>query len=147
MTPGSLALHAIRSRAVLVAVLLAVYGAPLCAADSITPEKVVLRGMTALLKMQDPNGSFASHTGLTSLAGMALLAGGHTPTRGMFHKQSDLALHYILSNQDKTSGYLCNDGGNMYSHGFATLYLAESYGMAPDTGLRRSLEAAIDLIY
>jgi hypothetical protein len=37
--------------------------------------------------------------------------------------------------------------GNMYAHGFATLYLAECYGMAPDPHLRRSLEAAIDLIH
>jgi hypothetical protein len=122
-------------------------GCHVSAAESITPDQVVQRGMTALLKMQEPNGSFANHSGITSLAGMALLAGGSTATRGEFHKQSDLALHYVLNNQDKNSGYLCNDGGNMYSHGFATLYLAESYGMAPEAGLRRALEAAIDLIY
>ena len=78
---------------------------------------------------------------------MALLSGGHTPTRGVHQAASRNALKFVLSAQDKVSGYLGADQGNMYSHGFATLYLAECYGMSPDPALLRSLQAAIDLIH
>jgi hypothetical protein len=117
------------------------------AAEIVTPDSTVERGLAALLKLQQPDGSFDNGAGITSLCGMALLAGGHTATRGQYREQSAHALKYVLSAQDKLTGYLGGDSGNMYSHGFATLYLAESYGMSPDAGLRRALEAAIDLIY
>lgn len=123
------------------------FAVPLAASDIATPDKVVERGLTAMLKLQQPDGSFDNAAGITSLCGMALLAGGNTATRGPYREQSAKALHYVLGAQDKLSGYLGGDSGNMYSHGFATLYLAESYGMATDPGLRRALEAAIDLIY
>ena len=112
-----------------------------------TPDVVVDKGLIALIKLQAENGSFDSATGITSLCGMAFLAGGHTPTRGIYREPSRKALEYVLKTQDKVSGYLGADQGNMYSHGFATLYLAECYGMSPDPTLRRSLEAAIDLIH
>ena len=112
-----------------------------------TPDKVVEKGMTALLKLQQPNGSFDAGAGITALCGMALLSGGHTPTRGVHQAASRNALKFVLSAQDKVSGYLGADHGNMYSHGFATLYLAECYGMSPDPTLLRSLQAAIDLIH
>jgi hypothetical protein len=125
----------------------------LSAADSesdsqiFTPDKVVDKGIAALLRLQQPNGSFDAGAGITSLCGMALLAGGHTPTRGAYQVASKKTLDFVLSFQDKISGYLGADQGNMYSHGFATLYLAECYGMSPEPSLRRSLEAAIDLIH
>jgi hypothetical protein len=115
--------------------------------EAVTPDKVVDKGLAALVKLQQPDGSFDNATGITALAGMALLSGGHTPTRGLYHEASAKALKYVLSCQDKVTGYLGADMGNMYSHGFATLYLAECYGMAPEGNLRRSLEAGIDLIY
>jgi hypothetical protein len=120
---------------------------PLAAADIATPDKVVEKGLGALMKLQMPDGSFDGATGITALGGMALLAGGHTPTRGPLREQSAKALRFVLGAQDKVSGYLGADMGNMYSHGFATLYLAECYGMAPEASLRRALEAAIDLIH
>jgi hypothetical protein len=131
-----------------------IIGALFCALSSavagelaVTPDAVVDKGLTALLKLQQPDGSFDNACGITSLCGMALLAGGHTPTRGAYRVQSAKALRYVLDHQDKPTGYLGADMGNMYSHGFATLYLAECYGMAAEAGLRRSLEAAIDLIH
>ncbi len=125
---------------------------PLCAGEAgggeiSTPDKVVEKGLAALLKLQQPNGSFDSGAGITALCGMALLSGGHTPTRGVHQAASRNALKFVLSAQDKVSGYLGADQGNMYSHGFATLYLAECYGMSPDPALLRSLQAAIDLIH
>ena len=52
-----------------------------------------------------------------------------------------------MNAQDPISGYLGDGPGNMYAHGFATLYLAECYGMSPRPRLRRSLQAALDLIF
>ncbi len=134
-------------RAGVARLLLALLAGHAHAADIVTPDQVVERGLAALLKLQAPDGSFDSAAGISSLCGMAMLAGGHSATRGAYREQSAHTLRYVLAAQDRLTGYLGGDSGNMYSHGFATLYLAESYGMAPDAGLRRSLEAAIDLIY
>jgi hypothetical protein len=109
-----------------------------------TVDQAVQKGLAALLRMQAADGSFGD-AAPTALAGMALLAGGHTPTRGAFHDQSARCLRALMAKQDRRNGYL-GDGGQMYAHGFATLYLAESYGMAPDENVRRALEAATDLI-
>jgi len=116
-------------------------------ADDGTPQQSVDRGLAALAQMQSPDGNFSEGPAVTALAGMAFLAGGNTATRGLYHDASARCLKAIIERQDKVTGYLSGDAGNMYGHGFATLYLAESYGMAPDIPVRRSLEAALDLIY
>ena len=118
------------------------------AAEAITPDQVVDKGIKALMRLQAPDGSFGgSLTSVTSLCGMALLAGGHTPTRSSYQQASAKALKYVLSAQDKVTGYLGDGLGRMYAHGFATLYLAECYGMAPEAHLRMALNAAVELIY
>jgi hypothetical protein len=119
----------------------------LCGAEAITPDQSVDKGLSALVRLQAPDGRFDRSTAVTSLCGMALLAGGHTPSRGIYQAASAKALRFVLGAQDKVTGYLGDPQGRMYSHGFATLYLAECYGMAPETNLRRALEAAIELIY
>jgi len=120
---------------------------PLADALVTTPDARVDKGLAALVRLQAQDGSIGDGAGITSLGGMALLAGGHTPARGRYATASARALRYVMGQQDKLTGYLGNDTGNMYAHGFATLYLAECYGMAPEPALRRSLEAAIDLIH
>lgn len=117
------------------------------AVDAITPDQAVDKGLAALVRLQAKDGSFDRSTAVTALAGMACLAGGHTPSRGAYRATSALALRYILNAQDKVTGYLGDAYGRMYAHGFATLYLAECYGMAPETSLRRALEAAVERIY
>jgi hypothetical protein len=116
--------------------------------EPVTPDAAVDLGLAGLVKLQTPgDGAIGQGPGITALAGMALLAGGHTPTRGRYADASAKALHYVLSRQDKTTGYLGADFGNMYAHGFATLYLAEAYGMSPEPGLKKALEAALDCIH
>lgn len=107
----------------------------------------VARGLEALVNEQAEDGSIGNGAGITALAGMALLAGGHTPTRGHYRDASAKCLRFVLNSQNKLTGYLGEQFGNMYSHGFATLYLAECYGMSPDPRVRRALEAAIELIF
>jgi hypothetical protein len=117
------------------------------AVDQDEIQQAVERGLQALVKAQQADGLIGEGAGISALAGMALLAGGHTQTRGLYHDASARCLRAVLARQDPFSGYLGADYGNMYAHGFATLYLAESYGMAPDQPVRRALEAAVDLIY
>lgn len=111
------------------------------------PDAAVERGLPALVRLQRPDGSFGEGNAITALAGMALLAGGHTPTRGSLRDHSVRALRSVMARQDPYSGYLGADYGNMYAHGFATLYLAECYGMAPEVPVRRALETAVELIH
>ncbi|HAT11634.1 MAG TPA: hypothetical protein DCS97_13810, partial [Planctomycetes bacterium] len=40
------------------------------------------KGLAALAKLQDAEGAIGDGAGITALAGMAFLSGGHTPVRG-----------------------------------------------------------------
>jgi hypothetical protein len=87
----------------------------------------------------------AGHVGVTALAGMAFLAGGHVPGRGPYAKNVDRAIDYILKQAQK-DGYITGNETRLYSHAFATLFLAEAYGMSQREDLRPTLQKAVDLI-
>lgn len=128
--------------------LLLVLAALLVAGEAPVVDPAVEKGLAALSRLQQPDGHIGGEgAGITALAGMAFLAGGHTPTRGAYREVQARALGAVLSAQDGATGYLGAGYGNMYSHGFATLYLAECYGMAPQQPVRKALEAAVDLIW
>ncbi len=117
------------------------------AVESRALDAIVDKGLKALVSLQRPDGGFgASRLGPDSVAGMALLAGGHTPTRGLYKDASRLCLERVLRAQDAMTGYL-SDNGNMYDHGFATLYLAECYGMTPNPRIRKAIIGAVNVIY
>lgn len=122
-------------------------GTGAAAAGDSALDSAVARGLAGLAGLQDPDGSIGNGAGITALAGMAFLAGGHTPMAGAYREASGRCLEYVLAAQDQLTGYLGGDFGNMYAHGFATLYLAEVYGMAGQPRVRRALEAALDLIF
>lgn len=106
-------------------------------------DQAINQGLRALVSMQHPDGSFADINGINALAGLALLAGGHSPQRGAFHLASQRCLDQILRQQDPLTGYLGDAQGTMYSHGFATLYLAECYGMSRDEQIQSALVGAL----
>jgi len=134
-------------RGPVIALLVCVLSPLLAEQIALTPDAVVDRGLAALVSLQTPEGAIGEGAGITGLAGMALLAGGHTPTRGRYREASAKALRYVISSQDAMTGYLGGGFGNMYAHGFATLYLAECYGMSPNPQLKTALASAIDLIH
>jgi squalene cyclase len=130
----------------------------------VTPEHAaaVERGLDWLAAHQNADGSWTSkigfklnsdyretaeggHVGVTALAGTAFLAGGHAPERGRYSEALTRALDYVLSGVQE-DGYITLNGSRMYSHAFATLFLAEVCGMTHRADVRTKLQKAVDFI-
>jgi prenyltransferase beta subunit len=114
----------------------------------------VEKGLEFLAGRQLEDGTFSTggygrNTAVCALAGMAWLSSGSTPGRGPFGEQVSRVTDYLLQHTGE-SGFITVEGaeshGPMYGHGFATLFLAEVYGMSPRDDLREKLSTAIDLI-
>ena len=122
--------------------------------DEVTPaqQAAVEKGLTFLASRQEKDGSFGrggfnADTGITSLAAIAMMSAGNLPGRGAYGANVQRAVDYIVS-EAQESGLLAGDGGTavMYSHGFATLFLAEVYGMTGDEQVKEKLQRAVRLI-
>jgi hypothetical protein len=130
------------------------------AKDMITPEtqQLIDKGLAFLAQHQHADGSYGTvqyhgNVAITSLAALAMMAGGHQPGRGIYGDVVTRALRYVLD-QDDGRGYLISKAGAshgpMYGHGFGTLFLAEVHGMVHDRELRDrlrdTLKRAVKLI-
>jgi hypothetical protein len=126
------------------------------AAQLVKPQTraAVDRGLAWLAARQGEDGAFGGtgysrNVAVVSLAGMAFLAGGHTPGRGEYGEHINRCIRYVQAASDE-SGFICNPAfashGPMYDHGFATLFLAEVYGMSHDADIRERLARAVRLI-
>jgi hypothetical protein len=90
-------------------------------------------------------GKDAHHVGVTSLAILAFLAAGHAPGRGPYGAVVDRAVGFLMSCVQK-DGYIDHaQQSRMYDHAFATLALAEVYGMSRAPELRDKLQSAVEL--
>lgn len=116
----------------------------------------VHRSIRWLAAEQQPSGGWRSEeygesTAATSLAVVAFMAAGHVPEEGPYGRAISKGVAWVLSQQE-TNGLLVGQRrshGPMYSHGIATLMLAEVSGMLDgDLGqrCRRGLEKAARLI-
>lgn len=113
------------------------------------------RGLRWLEARQNADGAFGvgrgygRNVGVVSLSGMAWLSSGSTPGRGPFGEPIRRATDFVL-NAARSSGFITvpegQSHGPMYGHGFATLFLAEVYGMSPRPEIRERLEKAVHLI-
>ncbi|MEM7204277.1 MAG: prenyltransferase/squalene oxidase repeat-containing protein [Planctomycetota bacterium] len=132
---------------------------------AITPElqEAVGHGLQWLAEQQHPQGFWtqdvgfklntdyrvtsytSAHVGVTSLALMSFLAGGHLPGRGRYGNHIERGLDYVLSCV-RENGYITDHGSRMYSHAFATLLLAEAYGMTLRSDVRQALQRSVNLI-
>lgn len=123
-------------------------------------ETAIKKGLRFLAKHQARDGSWRSRggygggypTAMTSLAGLALLAGGNTPVEGEYSREVRRAVDYVITNADRTTGLIARlneERSCMHGHGFAMLFLAEAYGMERDEKrqkiIRGVLERAIKL--
>jgi squalene cyclase len=122
-------------------------------------EAAIHRGLDFLARSQNRDGSWRSEgrqgmypCAMTGLAGMALLGGGSTPTRGRNWRPVRRCVDFLIS-QQQPSGLItapAEEGQSMYGHGFSTMFLAEVYGMEEDErrqqDLHRVLVQAVKLI-
>ncbi len=128
--------------------------------EMVTPEaqRAIQRGLEYLVRTQGVDGSWRSRgtfgaypCALTSLAGLALLSGGHTPVEGEYSPQVRKAVQYVLScaNPSGLIGRIDEEQRPMFGHGFALLFLAQVYGMERDPvqleRIRRVVEKGIEL--
>lgn len=149
----------------IIAVVLLCCAGSLAHADDKTPEKSaaklitpaaqrsVARGLKWLASHQHDDGGFGSgsyrgNVAVSALAGMAMMADGSTPSRGPYGRQVARCVDYLLANE-QSSGFISGPDashGPMYGHGFATMFLAECYGMSPRPELRDKLSKAVKII-
>ena len=87
----------------------------------------------------------APHPGVTALALISFLAGGHLPGRGEFGQNLERGIDYLLTCVQE-NGFVTDSGTRMYSHAFATLFFAEVYGMTRRQDVKRALQKSVDLI-
>lgn len=87
----------------------------------------------------------SAHVGVTGLAVMAFLACGELPGRGKHGDTVNRAVNYLLTCTEE-NGYIAANGTRMYSHAFATLALAEVYGMTTRSTVREALQRSVNLI-
>jgi hypothetical protein len=117
-------------------------------------QTAIRKGLAYLAARQNDDGSlgaggYSQNVAVVGLCGMAFLADGHTPNRGLYGLHVDRCLDFILAHAAENGFILAAEGasrGPMYGHGFATLFLAEVYGMAPGKEVRETLTRAVRLI-
>ncbi len=93
--------------------------------------------------------------GVTSLAALAFMATGNAPGRGPHGEVVSAAIEYLLQHCDlspesSVHGYISAQGDTVsqtHGHGYATLALAEAYGMSSGAErIRTALIAAVERI-
>ncbi len=118
------------------------------------------RGLSLLALSQANDGSFGERVGgatagITGLGGLALLGAGHQPGRGKYGKNVSRVVDYITGLVTGTNpGFLTANEGQfgrlgtqpsaMYSHGFASLFLAEVCGMMPEAIRQKRVRAVLE---
>lgn len=124
-------------------------------------QAAVDRGLKFLATRQSVTGAFGNGNApmaTTALAGLAFLAAGHVPGRSKYGDVVEKVLTYVMDHRDR-SGYFNEGGGKqrgqggsgLHGHGYATLFLAELYGLGGVRShraqeVKEALQQAIDLI-
>ncbi|MCL2641010.1 MAG: terpene cyclase/mutase family protein [Phycisphaerales bacterium] len=96
-------------------------------------------------------GGYGNEVGIVALAGLAFMADGSMPGEGPYGKEVEKVLSHVMKHSQASGLIASPQGGSpMYGHGFATLFLAEVYGMggggAQREDVKESLRRAIALI-
>jgi len=111
-------------------------------------ERAYERGLRYLISIQRPDGTFPGGgggqdgPGIDGLCLLAFAAQGEDLRYGPYAQVVKRGVQGILSKQN-ADGYF---GPSMYHHGFATLALAELYGMVDEPRLGPALERATNVI-
>jgi hypothetical protein len=133
-------------------------GAEFITADT---QAAIDRGLAHIAQGQMNDGSFTdpnrtgTAAGITGLCGLALMGAGHQPGRGKYAKNVSRAVDYVtgLGAGANKPGFLATDGpfnrggsqpSAMYSHGFASLFLAEVCGMMPEEKRQKAVRGTLE---
>lgn len=124
--------------------------------------KAIGAGLAWLARVQAPSGAWickigyklndgyygrdGEHVGVTSIACMAFMANGSLPDRGPYARQVRSGLDFVLRSVREEDGYITANGSRMYSHAFATLFLAHAYGTTQRADVRTKLRRAVKLL-
>ena len=113
-------------------------------------QQAVSKALDYLARTQNSDGSWPDNYGkspaVVGLIVLAFMGHGEVPGRGKYKDTLDKAVNYIMSCAQDT-GLISQTGSQpMYNHGFATLALAEVYGMSKREDIGRVLNNAVDLI-
>ncbi|MEM6259065.1 MAG: prenyltransferase/squalene oxidase repeat-containing protein [Planctomycetota bacterium] len=117
-------------------------------------QRSIEKGLEFLANNQAPDGSFRNTRDgatypvtMTSLAGMAFIAGGNTTSRGPYSDNVKKAVRYLLAQANPNTGIIAagtENGRTMYPHGFAMLFLASVYGMESNEAVRDRMKSVIE---
>ena len=112
------------------------------------------KGLSFLAKMQQPDGSFPAKwdahsypATMTSLAGLAMMAGGSTPEDGPYAENVKKAMIYLLElGESHPDGLIAGKEERRctYGHGYAMLFLAQCYGMEQSRAYARRIKGVLD---
>jgi len=139
---------------------------PAPTASDILVQNAVEKGLQFLVSIQNSDGSWSCdignklghgyqrnidgigmpHVGVTAICCMAFMAAGHVPDRGEYHVVVAKGLRFVLENIDRDTGWISKFGTRMYSHAFASLFLAEVYGQTRDPVVLDNLRNAVRFI-
>ncbi len=117
-------------------------------------EAAIDKGFEYLAARQQDDGSFgrsgySRNVAVCAVSGMAFMSAGSTPMRGPFGENVSKCVDYLLKHAQE-NGFIIEESssshGPMYGHGFATLFLAEAYGMTMRIDIREKLAKAVRLI-
>jgi hypothetical protein len=110
-------------------------------------ETMYQSGLGYLARTQLASGAwpdeYGRQPGVVALAVLAFLAHGEDPQAGPYAQPIARGLDFLLRQQDPATGYI---GTSMYHHGFATLALAEAYGMVREPRVGPALDRAVKLL-
>lgn len=120
-------------------------------------ETAIKKGLRYLANSQSTNGTWRDGgypTAMTSLAGLALMAGGNTPTEGEYSRNVNKAVDALLeianSRTNKSPdvyGVIADlraESSYMHGHGFAMLFLGEAYGMERDKSRQEKIRVVLE---
>jgi len=122
---------------------LAKFGAPAGTEDA------VLKALRWLKRNQNQNGSWdmgAPDTAMTGLALMCYLAHGETPQSKEFGHTVELAIKFLVSQQEKDGNFKNTGGHHVYGNAIANYALCEAYAMTRIYLLKEVCEQGIKVI-
>ena len=114
-------------------------------------ETAYVKGLKFLVSTQKGDGSWGDQYGqepaVVGLAVVAMLAHGDDPDVGPYKDAILRGIRFIIGRSNTQTGQIdSQQWPTMYNHGFATLALAEAYGVVDEPLIGPTLQRAIDFL-